>query len=530
MPLHSTTLGDLLRRAGEAYGDRPAIILHDAQYSFSELARRADEKARLLAGAGLNPGERIAVWFPNGVEFIEWSFGAAMCGLVVVPLNTRLKQADAAHALEKSGARALFFTQDFIGIDFFALTGEILGAHDLPALKIVVNVGGRSSARISNFADWSASVVPATQLPEIATDSVAFINFTSGTTSRPKGAMIRHKTLMHVAREVGKRMQFSERDVVASAMPFYHNGGFVPTLLTGLMFGAALYTQARFDPDDLLDAVTRLKGTIISGAGTMFTMMLDSPRMPFTDFSQVRAVRITGPADMRRAVKAGFGKPMIYSLYGMTETTAAVTLTCPDDDVDEQMNTNGKPLPGCDIRIEGANGESLGPEQRGEILIGGDPCLMGGYFGDQNATRDVLQNGWLRSGDIGYIDRKGNLILIGRIKDMYRTGSENVACAEVEEFLREHPAVLHAAVFGVPDPRLEEVGFAFIELRDGMNATEQELQQHCRRNLANFKTPRYIRFRKNLPLTVTGRVEKRNIIPDALKEIGAVSEATGPRN
>ena len=520
MAVNSTTLGDLVRRAGAAFGDRPAILLHDAHYSFADLAQRAEDKARLLAGAGLNPGDRVAVWFPNGVEFVEWAFGAALNGCVVVPLNTRLKQADAAHALEKSGARALFFTQDFIGIDFFDLTENILAGHDLPALQTVVNVGARGSARIRNLADWSASVTPAALLPDIAPDSVAFINFTSGTTSRPKGAMIRHKTLMHIAREVGKRMQFSERDMVASAMPFYHNGGFVPTLLTGLMFGAALYTQARFDPDDLLDAVTRLKGTIISGAGTMFTMMLASPRMPFTDFSSVRAVRITGPADMRRAVKAGFGKPMIYSLYGMTETTAAVTLTCPDDDVDEQMNTNGKPLPNTEIRIDGRNGEALGAEERGEILIGGDLCLMGGYFGDANATAQVLQNGWVRSGDIGYMDRKGNLILIGRIKDMYRSGSENVACAEVEEFLREHPAVLHAAVFGVPDPRLEEVGFAYVELRDGMTATEDELQQHCRRNLANFKTPRYIRFRKNLPLTVTGRVEKRNIIPDALKELG----------
>ena len=340
--------------------------------------------------------------------------------------------------------------------------------------------------------------------------------------------MIRHKTLMHIAREVGRRMQFSDRDMVASAMPFYHNGGFVPTLLTGLMYGAALYTQARFDPDDLLDAVTRLRGTIISGAGTMFTMMLASPRLPATDFSSVRAVRITGPGDMRRAVKVGFGKPMIYSLYGMTETTAAVTLTCPDDSVDEQMDTNGKPLPGVEIRIEGANGEALGPEERGEILICGDLCLMGGYFGDAEATGQVLRDGLVRSGDIGYIDRNGNLILIGRIKDMYRSGSENVACAEVEEFLREHPAVLHAAVFGVPDPRLEEVGFAYVELRDGMMATEEELQQHCRRNLANFKTPRYIRFRRNLPLTVTGRVEKRNVIPDALKELQDQSAAIDP--
>jgi acyl-CoA synthetase (AMP-forming)/AMP-acid ligase II len=146
---------------------------------------------------------------------------------------------------------------------------------------------------------------------------------------------------------------------------------------------------------------------------------------------------------------------------------------------------------------------------------------MRGYFGDPAATAQVLTpDGWLRSGDIGYLDARGNLVLIGRMKDMYRSGSENVACAEVEEFLREHPAVLHAAVFGVPDPRLEEVGFAYVELRDGADVSEEVLRAHCRKNLANFKVPRHIRFRRNLPMTITGRVEKRHLVPLALEELG----------
>lgn len=520
MSIEAATLGELLLGAGRRYEDKPALILHDAQYSFSDLAARAEKRARLLAGAGYRPGERIALWFPNGVEFLEWAFACALSGLIVVPLNTRLKEADAAHALAKSGARALFLTQEFIGIDFFQLAEDILAAHELPALSLVVNLGERSSARISSFEKWAASTDCAATLPVVDPDAPAFINFTSGTTSRPKGAMIRHRTLLHIARQVGVRMQFSEQDRVASAMPFYHNGGFVPTLLTGLLFGATLYTQARFDQDDLLDAVTRLKCTIISGAGTMFTMMLASPRLPHTDFASVRAVRITGPGDMRRAVKARFGHPMLFSLYGMTETTAAVTLTCPTDNDDEQMNTNGKPLPGAQIRIVDDGGEDVAQGGRGEILIGGEDCLMAGYFGDAEATTQVLTAGWLHSGDIGYEDERGNLILVGRMKDMYRCGSENVSCAEVEEFLREHPAVLHAAVFGVPDPRMEEVGFAYVELREGASADEEALQQYCRKNLANFKTPRYVRFKTNLPLTVTGRVEKRYLVPLALKELG----------
>ena len=511
------TLGEIVDHAARHYGERTALVVYEEKLSYGLLARRAHEDARLLRGSGLSPGDRVAIWLPNGTRFVELAFGCALAGLVVVPLNTRLKHADAAHALAKSGARALFFMQEFIGIDFYGLVEGILSDVALPKLEIVVNLDNGEGGRIRAARRWREETRPAEDLPAVGPDMPAFINFTSGTTSRPKGAVVGHGTFVHIAREVARRMQYGPHERVASAMPFYHNGGFVPTLLTSLLTGSTLYTQPRFDPDYALDTIDRYRCSVVSGTGTLFTMMLDSPALARTDFASVRAVRIPGPADMRRAVKARFGHPMLYSLYGMTETTAAVTLTEPDDSLDEQLNTNGKPLPGVTIRIAGADGGEVARGEHGEIWIHGTHCLMQGYFDEPEATAQVLTpDGWMRSGDLGFVDPRGNLVLVGRIKDMYRSGGENVACAEVEEFLRGHPAVLHAAVLGVPDPRLDEVGLAFVELRAGATASEQELKDYCRRNLANFKVPRHIRFRQGLPLTVSGRVEKHRLRNDAL--------------
>lgn len=511
------SLGELIEHASDAFGDRPALVIYDEIITYRALADRSRAAAGYLRGSGLVPGDRVALWLPNGSAFVELAFGCALAGLVCVPLNTRLKRVDAADALRKSGARALFFTQEFLGIDYFALVESIIGAQSLAELKLIVNIDEGSAGAIVSLARWHMGTVPEPRLPPVSGDSPVLISFTSGTTSSPKGAVIGHCTLLHVAGAVGHRMEITPEDRIISAMPFYHNGGFVPTLLTSLMTGCTLYTQPRFDPEYVLDCIGRHKCTLVGGVGTMFTMMIDSPAFARSDVRSVRAVRITGPADQRRIAYEHFSKPMLYSLYGMSETTAAVTITSPGDTMDEQLNTNGKPLPGASIRIVGAEGHLLPPGELGEILIGGSCCLMKGYFGDPEATAKVLTpDGWMRSGDLGYMDRGGNLVLVGRIKDMYRSGGENVACAEVEEFLRMHPAVLQAAILGVPDARLGEVGFAFIEVRPGFAATEQELRDYCRMNLANFKVPRFIKFRDGIPMTITGKVEKHKLQDEAI--------------
>ncbi len=513
----SRTLGEMLLRGSDAYGNRPAVVISDEILSYRELAQRARAMAGRLLASGLKHGDRIAVWLPNGRVFLELAFGCALAGLVFVPLNTRLRHVDAADALRKSGARALFFTQEFLGTNYFALVESLARGENLPLLEWIVNIDSESSGGILSLSRWMDSVEPDDRLAQVSGEDPVLISFTSGTTSSPKGAVICHRTLLHIASQVGLRMDVTEADRIITAMPFYHNGGFVPTLLTSLLTGCTLYTQPRFDPEYVLDGIARHQCTLVSGVGTMFTMMIDSPAFVRADLRSVRAVRITGPADQRRTLLDRFNHPMIYSLYGMSETTAAVTITSPGDSVEEQVSTNGKPLRGVSIRIADGEGTAVPDGKTGEILIAGDCCLMKGYFGDPEATANVIApGGWLRSGDLGYVDDRGNLVLVGRIKDMYRSGGENVSCPEVEEFLRMHPAVLQAAILGVPEPRLGEVGLAFVEIRPGNAVTEVELQRYCRKNLANFKVPRIIKFRESIPMTATGKVEKHKLKNEAL--------------
>ena len=516
MPKEAQTLGELINKLDKSYFKRPALVIYKEILSYHDLVEQARIIACHLLGSGFERGDRVAVWLPNGTDFVKLAFGVAMAGMVLVPLNTRLKSVDATETLHKSNTQALFFTEEFLGIDFFRMVQTIQTSGKVPDLRLVVNMGTNSLMGIHTWAQWQAKTVPVKDLPSVSADFPATINSTSGTTSSPKGAVISHGSLLHIAREVGIRMGISETDRMVSAMPFYHNGGFVPTLLTSLMFGCTLYTQPRFDPEYVLSTITRNRCTMVGGVGAMFSMMMDSPALAKADLSSLRLVRITGSSDIRRAVYERFGRLPIFSLYGMTESTAAVTLNCPGDTIEEQLNTNGKPLPETCIRIVGSKGEKLPLETQGEIWIGGK-SLMQGYFRDPDATSQVLtSDGWLRSGDLGYLDRGGNLVFVGRIKDMYRSGGENVACPEVEEFLRSHPAVLNAAVMGVPDSRLGEVCFGFLELRPGASATVEGIQAFCRENLANFKVPRYIHFRKELPMTASGRVLKYRLIDEAL--------------
>ncbi len=512
--LPSKTLAALVEAAARTYGSKPALVVYDKSLSYEELYQRARRTASALLGDGLEPGDHVALWLPNDFAFTELTFACAMAGLVIVPLNTRLRSSDAADALAKSRAKALFFTESFLGVDYLAMVETLVSSGQLPQLRRVVNVGSLERGSLVCLQRWLDAAHPA-PLPEVDENAPAALNFTSGTTSSPKAAVLSNRSVVHIAREVAVRMEISPSDRMASAMPFYHNGGLIPTLLSCMMAGCTLYTQPKFDADYTLETIGRERCTIAGGVGTMFVMMLDSPKLASTDLTSIRAARVTGPADMRRRIWEAFGHPMLFSLYGMTESTAAVTLTCPGDSMDEQLNTNGKPLPGTAIRIVDAQGAPVAQAVHGLIEIGGE-SVMQGYYADAAATAAVLtDDGWIRSGDIGYMDGRGNVVLVGRQKDMYRSGGENVACAEVEEFLRGHPAVLHAAVLGVPDPRLDEVGFAYIEPRSGHDVQPADLQAYCRANLANFKVPRYVQIRKGLPLTVSGRVEKHKLKDEA---------------
>lgn len=285
MPKEAQTLRELINKLDKSYFKRPALVIYKEILSYHDLAEQARIIACHLLGSGFERGDRVAVWLPNGTDFVKLAFGVVLAGMVLVPLNTRLKSVDATETLQKSKAEALFFTEEFLGIDFFRMVKTIQTSGKVPDLRLVVNMGTNSLMGIHTWAQWQAKTVPVKDLPSVSADFPATINFTSGTTSSPKGAVISHGSLLHIAREVGIRMGISETDRMVSAMPFYHNGGFVPTLLTSLMFGCTLYTQPRFDPEYVLSTITRNRCTMVGGVGAMFSMMMDSPALAKADLS-----------------------------------------------------------------------------------------------------------------------------------------------------------------------------------------------------------------------------------------------------
>jgi HIP---CoA ligase len=489
----------------------------NADRSYSQPKVHARRVAGRLVADGMRPGDRVAIWLPNSVGFAEVFFGAALAGLVAVPVNTRLRRSDAVASLTLIQPRALFVPGELFGRDYLAETCEVLASSAaLRHVPVVITTAPRGGP-VESMSDWlSAGPVAESFGVPVAPGSLALISFTSGTTSAPKGACVSHDGALYITREVGRRMEVTEHDRMWSSGPFFHNGGLVPTLFKCLMWGCTLYSQGSFDVKAMLATIRDERCTLAGGVGTVFDALIDEPGFTPDAVASLRAIRTAAPVDIRRGILEAMPHVKLISLFGMAETSAAITLTRLTDSVEDQVGTNGSPIPESAIRIVDPEGNVLGARESGEIQIGGRGVMLG-YFGDSRATRAVItDDGWLRSGDIGHLDERGNLVLTGRIKDAFRRGGEMVACAEVESCIRSHPAVREVAVVGKPDRKYGEVGYAFVQLKNpDQKLDPDELISFCAGQLANFKIPVGIGYVRSFQLTGSGKVDKKVlVIPD----------------
>jgi acyl-CoA synthetase (AMP-forming)/AMP-acid ligase II len=504
----------MITLCAQAYGDRRALVVDGEGITYTQLAANARRVAGRLVADGMRPGDRAAIWLPNSISFAEVFFGAALAGLIPVPVNTRLRRSDAVASLTLIQPRALFVPGQLFGRDYLTETGEILASSaSLKHIPVLVTTAP-GSGEAHSLADWlSAGPVAESFGVPVATSSLALISFTSGTTSAPKGASVSHDGALYIAREVGRRMEVTEQDRMISSGPFFHNGGLVPTLFKCLMWGCTLYSQVSFDVKAMLATIRDERCTLAGGVGTVFDALIDEPGFSLDAVASLRAIRAAAPVDIRRGILKAMPHVKLISLFGMAETSAAITLTRLTDSVEDQVGTNGSPIPESAIRIVDPEGNVLGAGESGEIQIGGRGVMLG-YFGDSDATRAVMtEDGWLRSGDIGHLDERGNLVLTGRIKDTFRRGGESVACAEVESCIRSHPAVREVAVVGKPDRKYGEVGYAFVQLKDpDQELDPDELISFCARQLANFKIPAGIGYVRSFQLTGSGKVDKKFLV------------------
>jgi len=518
------TIPDAVASAAREFGDAPALAdpgladpgladpgLADPlsgpdgpRLSYRELDERVTAVAAALIAAGVAPGDRVAIWAPNDCYWVLAALGALSAGATLVPVSTRFTGPEALDVISRSGARALFVAGDFLGTDRLgALRAAAADSADgvvLDGLSLVVRVPG----------DWAAferraAAVPAAEARRRAAAvrpaDVSDIMFTSGTTGRSKGAMTSHERSLAVARAWADCGELTPADRYLVVNPFFHTFGFKAGLLACLVSGAMLVPQAVFDAGEAMRLTERERITVLPGAPTIYQMILDHPERSARDLSSLR-LAVTGAADVPVALVERMRRELsfetVLTAYGLTEAVVA-TMCRPGDAAETVARTSGRSAAGFEVRIG----------ERDEILLRG-PNLMLGYLDDPEATKAAVDaDGWLHTGDAGRLDAAGYLTITGRLVDMYICGGFNVYPAEVEQVLARLDGVAESAVVGVPDPRLGEVGQAFIVRRPGHVLDVADVLAFCRERLANYKVPRQVEFRDALPRNPSGKILKR---------------------
>jgi acyl-CoA synthetase (AMP-forming)/AMP-acid ligase II len=499
------TIPAALAWAAREFGDAEALADPLApggpRLSYRELGEQVTAVAGALIDGGLAAGDRVAVWAPNSCEWVLAALGTLSAGGVLVPVSTRFTGPEALDVISRSGARALFVAGGFLGVDrlgaLLAAAGAPDADGDLERLALVVRVPEEWDAFLQAGSMAGARRRAAAVRPGDLSD----IMFTSGTTGRSKGAMTSHERTLGVARAWAQCTGLTARDKYLVVNPFFHTFGYKAGILACLVSGAALVPQAAFDADGAMRLIEAERITVLPGAPTIYISILDHPRRGAFDLSSLR-LAVTGAADVPVALVERMRHELNFETvltgYGLTEAVVA-TMCRPGDAPEVVSGTSGRAAAGFEVRI--------GPGR--EILLRG-PNLMLGYLDDPAATALAIDgDGWLHTGDAGRLDAAGNLAITGRIKDMYICGGFNVYPAEVEQVLARLDGVAESAVIGVPDPRLGEVGQAFLVTRPGHPLAEADVLAFCRERLANYKVPRRVVFCAALPRNASGKVLKQ---------------------
>ncbi|WP_116450579.1 class I adenylate-forming enzyme family protein [Blastococcus litoris] len=496
-------LGDVLHRAAREAPDD--LLLSTPATGETWTAAELLAEARAVAGGllrDLEPGSRIATCLGNGPEPVLLQLGVALAGMTLVPVNPRSRPAELEHALRLSGAVRLYAAVDVAGNPVADLATAALDR--LPALREVRRCDGdrRDAIDLTEPAD----------LPVVDPESLAQVQFTSGTTGRAKGVRITHSGMVTTGRAFADRLGATAGRVWVNPMPLFHTAGNVLGVV-GALSARAEHVVLPFAPAPVLRAMADRRATLLSAAPTLLDLLAAHPDLPATDLSALQVLFTGGmtvtPTFVDR-VESLFGARLSIT-FGMTETCGAVLQTAPTDPDPVRRETVGAPLAGTDVRIAGPDGEAVPPGTAGELWVRG-ARITRGYLDDPAATAEAIDpDGWLHTGDLAEMDADGACRVVGRIKDMIKTGGENVSPVEVEELLVQHPAVDRAAVVGVPDERWGELVVAFVVPAAGREPDPAELTGFCREGLSPFKVPRLWRVVDDLPMTASAKVQRAEL-------------------
>ena len=545
-PIVSSLLGDVVTRQAAQYPEKDAVVYPELglRWSFRELEERAERCARGLGRLGIGKGERVALWSTNVPEWVVLFFGLAKIGAVMVTVNTLLRKQEVEYLLSQSECCTLILSPGFRGTDYVETVYEIapelrshksgtrLDCHTLPFLRNVVFLGAAAPAGMITYEEvqklgaCGPHAVPARAALDI--HEVINIQYTSGTTGFPKGAMLSHHNIVHNGHWIGHTQRFSAEDRVCLPVPFFHCFGCVLGILGAFTWGAAIVPLTSFDPEKVLHAVASERCTVLYGVPTMYIAELEHPSFGRHDLSSLRTGIMSGapcPESLMRKVIHDMHLPEITIAYGLTEASPVVTMTEVDDNMARRTKTVGKPLPGAEVKIvDPATDETVPAGEPGELWVRGY-LLMRGYYNNPEATREAItEDGWLRTGDLASEDEDGYITIRGRRKEMIIRGGENVYPREVEEFLRSHAKISDVAVYGVPHRKFGEEVAAAIRLKPGASASPEEIMAFCRGQIASFKIPRHIQFVTEFPQTASGKLQKYKLQARALEDFPALRE------
>ncbi|KVD42217.1 AMP-binding protein [Burkholderia sp. ABCPW 11] len=531
VPLSEATISRFLLDTAGRFPDRPAVVFREQQvrWTWREFADEVDVLAAGLAALGIVKGDCVGIWSPNRSEWLLTQFATARIGAVLVNINPAYRLSELEYALNKVGCKAVISAERFktsayvemlqtIAPELATATPGDLHAARVPSLRTIVSMGEVAPAGMFRFADVMArgrqavdpALLDAIGATLAANDPIN-IQFTSGTTGSPKGATLTHRNVVNNARSIAMAMRFTEQDSLCIPVPLYHCFGMVLAVLACVSKGAAMvFPGEAFDPVATLAAVAEERCTALHGVPTMFIAELDHPEFAKFDLSTLRTGIMAGspcPIETMKRVVSQMHLSEITIAYGMTETSPVSFQSSTDDPLEKRTTTVGRIQPHLEVKIVDPAGDIVPVGATGELCTKGYSVMLG-YWDDDAKTREVLVDGWMHTGDLATLDEDGYCNIVGRLKDMVIRGGENVYPREIEEFLFRHPKIQSAQVFGVPDPKYGEELCAWIVLRAGEQMTEDDVRAFCNGQIAHYKIPRYIRFVDELPMTVTGKVQK----------------------
>jgi len=537
------TLAGIVDRVAAEYPKNEAMVSGSRRMTFDTLMDRVNSMANALLKMGVKKGDKVAIWMGNVPEWVYAHFACIKIGAPLIPLNTRYKVHELEYILKQSDSTTLFMMDHFLKIDFVPMIYEVcpelkeckpgeLRCEKLPLLKRVIMLSEQSHPGILDYnevlesgKDYASSDTVKKAQEAVTPEDTYIIPYTSGTTGFPKGVVTTNYQYSRIMEAVSARFQMSDKDRILVVSPFSHNMGNMTGMLLGACNGACILPMEQFDPGDALRIIDEEKISKFTGSPTMYIMMLDHPDFTKRDTTSIKASVIGGAdvsPDLVRTIMDKMGIKDLISAYGLTENTGVSTMSQPDDPPEVVANTAGRLIfDDCELKVlDPDTGVEVPRGTQGELRSRGFYVMKEYYKQPEETTKAFASGGWFRTGDLGTMDEKGYIKITGRLKDMFITGGVNAYPAEIESFLMTHPKISMVSVVGVPDRRMGEVAMAFVKLKEGETATEEELISFARGKMANYKAPKYVKFVDDFPMTATGKIQKFVLKKTAVSELG----------